>query len=145
MSTKRRSGIPTGNAGEYFVIGELLRRGFDAQLADRNTQEYDVLVGQSTDKALRKVQVKSVRAAPWYVRISQFEKPNLDMVTIYVLLGSQSCNTQSGISLPETKNLQETCNSQSHGRKKGRILGSCLCHQSPHLRIGGRLSASNTN
>ena len=30
---KRRSGIPTGNAGEYFVMGELLRRGYDAQLA----------------------------------------------------------------------------------------------------------------
>jgi hypothetical protein len=24
---KRKSGIPTGNAGEYFVMGELLRRG----------------------------------------------------------------------------------------------------------------------
>src|SRR5215467_10838926 len=35
---KRKSGIPTGNAGEYFVMGELLRRGFDAQLADRNTK-----------------------------------------------------------------------------------------------------------
>jgi hypothetical protein len=23
---KRKSGIPTGNAGEYFVMGELLRR-----------------------------------------------------------------------------------------------------------------------
>lgn len=34
----RKSGITTGNAGEYFVMGELLRRGFDAQLADRNTK-----------------------------------------------------------------------------------------------------------
>jgi hypothetical protein len=39
---KRKSGIPTGNAGEYFVMGEILRRGFDAQLADRNTKGYDM-------------------------------------------------------------------------------------------------------
>jgi hypothetical protein len=37
---KRKTGIPTGNAGEYFVMGELLRRGYDAQLADRNTKGY---------------------------------------------------------------------------------------------------------
>lgn len=43
---KRKSGIPTGNAGEYFVMGELLRRGFDAQLADRNTKGYDLLVAR---------------------------------------------------------------------------------------------------
>ena len=48
--TKRRSGIPTGNAGEYFVMGELLRRGYDAQLADRNTKGYDVLIGRPDDK-----------------------------------------------------------------------------------------------
>jgi hypothetical protein len=48
---KRRSGIPTGNAGEYFVMGELLRRGYDAQLADRNTKGYDVLVDRPADKA----------------------------------------------------------------------------------------------
>ncbi len=30
---KRESGIPTGNAGEYFVMSELWRRGFDAQIA----------------------------------------------------------------------------------------------------------------
>ena len=65
---KRRSGIPTGNAGEYFVMGELLRRGFDAQLADRNTKGHDMLVGSPEDPSLRKVQVKTVRAQPWYVR-----------------------------------------------------------------------------
>jgi hypothetical protein len=48
----RKSGIRTGNAGEYFVMGELLRRGYDAQLADRNTKDYDILVGRTTDKVL---------------------------------------------------------------------------------------------
>jgi hypothetical protein len=90
VSKKRKSGVPTGNAGEYFVMGELLRKGFDAQLADRNTKGYDILVGRSKDKALRKVQVKSVRAAPWYVNMSQFKDDMLDMVTIYVLIGAES-------------------------------------------------------
>src|SRR5258708_30916090 len=81
---KRRSGIPAGNAGEYFVMGELLRRGFDAQLADRNTKGYDLLVGRPEDRSLRKVQVKTVRAPPWYVRTASFKGELLDQETIYV-------------------------------------------------------------
>jgi hypothetical protein len=86
---KRRSGTPTGNAGEYFVMGELLRRGYDAQLADRNTKGYDLLVGRPEDKTLRKVQVKTVRVQPWYVNVASFEGDLLDQVTIYVLLGKE--------------------------------------------------------
>jgi len=86
---KRRSGIPTGNAGEYFVMGELLRRGFDAQLADRNTKGYDLLVGRAGDgRDMRRVQVKSVRAPPWYVRRTDFtDLP--DQVTVYVIIGKE--------------------------------------------------------
>ena len=86
---KRKSGIPTGNAGEYFVMGELLRRGYDAQLADRNTKGYDLLVGRPEDKVLRKVQVKTVRVQPWFVKIASFKGDLLDQVTIYVLLGKE--------------------------------------------------------
>ncbi|MGE0677723.1 hypothetical protein [Pseudolabrys sp.] len=86
---KRKSGIPTGNSGEYFVMGELLRRGYDAQLADRNTKGYDLLVGRSEDKVLRKVQVKTVRVPPWYVNVASFEGDLRDQVTIYVLLGKE--------------------------------------------------------
>jgi hypothetical protein len=86
---KRKSGIPTGNAGEYLAMGELLRRGFDAQLADRNTKAYDLLVGRPEDKELRKVQVKSVREQPWYIRRASFEGDFLDQVTIYVLIGTE--------------------------------------------------------
>jgi hypothetical protein len=90
---KRKSGIPTGHAGEYLVMGELLRRGYDAQLADRNTRGYDILAGRSSDGNLRKVQVKTVRVQPWYVRMSQFQGDALDLVTVYVLLGSEQCET----------------------------------------------------
>lgn len=87
---KRKSGIPTGNAGEYFVMGELLRRGYDAQLADRNTAGYDLLVGRDSDPTLAKVQVKTVRTQPWYVKQSQFEGDMLAQITIYVLLGKEA-------------------------------------------------------
>jgi len=87
---KRRSGIPTGNAGEYFVMGELLRRGYDAQLADRNTRGYDLLVGRpGTATQMQKVQVKTVREAPWYVKRESFEGKAADQVTVYVLLGKE--------------------------------------------------------
>ena len=86
---KRKSGIPTGNAGEYLVMGELLRRGFDAQLADRNTKGYDLLVGRPDEPTLRKVQVKTVRVQPWYINTRDFKDEQLDRVTVYVLLGRE--------------------------------------------------------
>lgn len=70
-------------------MGELLRRGFDAQLADRNTKGYDLLVGKPADQALRKAQVKTVRSAPWYVNKASFVGDLIDQVTIYVLIGKE--------------------------------------------------------
>lgn len=89
---KRKPGIPTGNAGEYFVMGELLRQGYDAQLADRNTKGYDILVGKPEDATLRKVQVKTVRVAPWYVNLTDFESELLKRTTVYVLIGKEGGN-----------------------------------------------------
>lgn len=91
---KRKSGIPTGNAGEYFVMGELLRRGFDAQLADRNTKGYDILVGLPTDTVLKKLQVKTVRSAPWYVKTTSYSGELADQLTIFVLLGGENAQKQ---------------------------------------------------
>jgi hypothetical protein len=91
---KRKSGIPTGNAGEYFVMGELLRRGFDAQLADRNTKDYDILVGLPTDKVLKKLQVKTVRSAPWYVKTASYSGELANQLTIFVLLGDEKAQKQ---------------------------------------------------
>jgi hypothetical protein len=87
-SKKRKSGVPTGYAGEYFVMGELLRRGFDAQLANRNTQGYDLLASRAP-KPMQRVQVKTVRSQPWYVNTADFEGDRGDQVTIYVLLGRE--------------------------------------------------------
>ncbi len=90
---RRRSGIPSGNAGEYFVMGELLRQGLDAQLADRNTKGYDILVGQPQDSQLRKIQVKTVRTPPWYVKQGDFTTGHIVPVTVYVLLGPPEATT----------------------------------------------------
>lgn len=87
---KRKSGIPTGNAGEYLVMGELLRRGFDAQLADRNTKGYDLLVSRPEEATMRKVQVKTVRAQPWYINTRDFKDEQINGVTVYVLLGPEN-------------------------------------------------------
>ncbi len=73
-------------------MGELLRRGLDAQIADRNTKGYDLLVGRAEDPTLRKVQVKTVRAPPWYVNTTHFQGDLLDQVTVYVLLGKEDGN-----------------------------------------------------
>ena len=71
-------------------MGELLRRGYDAQLADRNTKGYDLVVGRSDGGDLKRIQVKTVRQAPWYVKATSYEGAALDQVTIYVLIGKEA-------------------------------------------------------
>ena len=85
---RRKSGIPTGNAGEYLVMGELLRRGFDAQIADRNTTGYDLVAGWP-GAPLKRIQVKTVRVQPWFVSRPSFAGDALDEITVYVLLGPE--------------------------------------------------------
>ena len=104
---KRKTGIPTGNAGEYFVMGELLRRGYDAQLADRNTKGYDLLVGRVTDPVLRKVQVKAVRSPPWYVRIDSFSGDLENQITVYVLLGPETADRPIRYFIVKNKKLAD--------------------------------------
>jgi hypothetical protein len=78
---KRKSRVP---AGEDLVIGELLRRGFEAQLSDRKEH---VLLVQAGHGAPKPIQVKTVHSTPWYVRRASFARSAADQVTVYVLLG----------------------------------------------------------
>ncbi len=82
---KRRSRIPAGPAGARLVRDELLRRGFDAQLAARYTKKYDVLVGLYGSPP-KPVHVRTVHVGPWYVRSSHFVGAFAHQVTIYVLI-----------------------------------------------------------
>jgi hypothetical protein len=116
---KKRSGIPTGNAGEYFVMGELLHRGFDAQLANRNTKGYDLLVGHEHQAALRKVQVKSVRSAPRYVRTRDFTDDSPARRTIYVLVGKQDATKPVRYFITRNRALKKHLHSQG-------LDGTCL-------------------
>lgn len=118
-SNRRKSGIPIGNAGEYFVMGELLRQGFDAQLADRNTKDYDLLVGRPEDRKLHKVQVKSVRTQPWYINVRDFEGSALSRVTIYVLIGPEHAGKPVRYFVAKNSDLAEQVHRPSGWAKHG--------------------------
>jgi hypothetical protein len=85
---KRKSRTPVG---EHLVLGELLRRGFAAQLTG---SRHCILVVQIGDAQPEPVRVKTVHGTPWYLRRSSFTKLDTDHVTIFVLLkleqGTQS-------------------------------------------------------
>jgi hypothetical protein len=83
---KRKSSVPAESAGEYLVMAQLLRRGFDAEFAGPGSRGHDLLVW-STDSSARRIQVRTVHSAPWYVRRSSFVGNRADQVTVYVLLG----------------------------------------------------------
>jgi hypothetical protein len=78
---KRKSRVP---AGEDLVMGELLRRGFEAQFSDRKEHVLLVRAGDSTPKP---VQVKTAHSSRWYVRRASFDGGLANQVTVYVLLG----------------------------------------------------------
>jgi hypothetical protein len=127
---KRKSGIPTGNAGEYFVMAELLRRGLDAQLADRNTKGYDLLVGRAEEPALRKIQVKTVRAAPWFVSVRDFEGDLLEGVTVYVLLGHEDAKKAVRYFIAKNADLQRSVHQPAHWKAHGFMpLKALLPHE----------------
>ena len=114
----RKSGIPAGNAGEYFVMGELLRQGFDAQLAGRGTEGYDLLAGRGEEPSLRKIQVKTVRRAQsWWVKTANFKGNRLDQITVYVLLGPQDGNKPVRFFIAKNRDLKEHVHRPWHWKK----------------------------
>ena len=91
--TKRKGGdestpLPQNHTGKHLVMTELLRRGFEAELAGASYEKHDMLVrvGGSRPKPIR---IKTVHSAPWYVRWDLFAK-RADQVTVYVLLGAET-------------------------------------------------------
>jgi hypothetical protein len=85
---KRKSHVPAEDAGKHLVMAELLRRGFEAELAGATHEKHDVLVrvGGSRPKP---IQIRTVHSAPWYVRRADFAK-RAHQVTVYVLLGAEA-------------------------------------------------------
>lgn len=81
---KKKSGM-TLDPGEYLLMGELLRRGFEVQLADKSAKDHRLLAGAGGSSLLR-VQVRTVRMQPWPLSRASLEAPS-DQITVYVLLG----------------------------------------------------------
>ena len=71
-------GIPTtfiGNAGEYYVMAELLRRGIVAALAPRNLPEVDILAtkgGQTVRIRVKTRQAEKAKNWVWSVKVPKW-------------------------------------------------------------------------
>jgi len=91
--------------GEYLVMGELLRRGFDAQLADRNVKDYQLLAGPAGGP-LNRVQVRTVRMHPWPVNRASFDSVP-DQITVYVLLGPPENSRPARFFVARNRDLAE--------------------------------------
>jgi glutamate/tyrosine decarboxylase-like PLP-dependent enzyme len=62
---KAGEGSLIGNAGEYYVVAELLKRGVVAALAPRNTPAFDVLATKGSQTVRIRVKTKSDEYSDW--------------------------------------------------------------------------------
>ena len=85
---KRKYHVPAEFTGIDLVMAELLRRGFDAELAGASYEKHDMLVWVRGSRP-KPVQIKTVHSPPWYVRRASFAERS-DQVTVYVLLGADA-------------------------------------------------------
>ncbi len=85
---KRRYYVTAESTGKRLVIAELLRRGFEAEVARASHEKHDMLVRVQGSRP-KPIQIKTVHSAPWYVRRASFAK-RADQVTVYVLLGAEA-------------------------------------------------------
>jgi hypothetical protein len=88
----RKSRLPAGPVGARLVMSELVKRGFDAEVAASTTLKYDVII-RFDRLPPRPVQVRTVHVSPWYVRTANFAGAAARNITVYVLLGDQNANS----------------------------------------------------
>jgi hypothetical protein len=62
---KAGEGSLIGNAGEYYVVAELLKRGVIAALAPRNTPAFDILATRANQTVRIRVKTKSNEYPDW--------------------------------------------------------------------------------
>jgi hypothetical protein len=67
---------------------ELLRHGFEAELAGASYEKHDMLLGARGSRP-RPIRIKTAHSGPWYVRSDLFAR-RADEVTVYVLLGAEA-------------------------------------------------------
>ena len=69
---KSGGGVLIGNAGEHYVMGELLKRGVVAALAPRNTPSFDILAKNKENRAISiRVKTKSGELPIWQYSIKK--------------------------------------------------------------------------
>jgi hypothetical protein len=85
---RRKYHVPAEHTGKHLVMNELLRRGFEAELAGASYEKHDMLVWVGGSRA-KPIRIKTVHSAPWYVRCDLFAR-RADQVTVYVLLGAEA-------------------------------------------------------
>ncbi len=62
---KAGEGSLIGNAGEYYVVAELLKRGIVAALAPRNAPSFDILATRGNRTVKIRVKTKSQEYSVW--------------------------------------------------------------------------------
>ena len=62
---KQGQGSLIGNAGEYYVMAELLKRGWIAALAARNAPDFDILATKDGQMVKIRVKTKTEHFDPW--------------------------------------------------------------------------------
>lgn len=85
---RRKYHVPAEHTGKHLVMNELLRRGFEAELAGASYEKHDMLVWVRGSRP-KPVQIKTVHSPPWYVRRASFAERSAQ-VTVYVLLGADT-------------------------------------------------------
>jgi len=79
-------GILTGNAGEYYVVAELLRRGVVAALTPRNSRSFDVLATKGVRTVRIRVKTKTADAWIWNAKEDGTIFPDLDQDADFAIL-----------------------------------------------------------
>lgn len=82
--------ISIGNSGEYFVVGELERRGLTAAVPMSNTKDFDILAINRNNNNQYAVQVKTTTKNGWI--LSKKNETLIDNNIIYVLVKLKDLN-----------------------------------------------------
>ena len=93
-----------GAAGEYYVLSQLLRRGWIAALAPDGAPNMDILVTDENNNKLRAIQVKTRRDIGrdkgWHMKIKHESMIVDDLFYVFVDVGKQPSDPTTSYILP---------------------------------------------
>jgi len=111
--------VSTGNAGEYFVAGELERRGFTCAVPTSNTKDFDILIINRNNNKQYAIQVKTTmhKKKSWmlskkneklyadnifyvFVSLNELETPEFHVVPSKVVAEKIKEDHQNWLSVP---------------------------------------------